>query len=246
MCIRDRSGHFLFEDRLMLNAIVVNKKAINRPIDEHIRSSAWIKLIQRKGFSLFHCFTNTQAEKDNNDFHQLLVRMTLAHQYFPERYPEVNEGLLLSNLDTWLTPYLSDVKNLEQLKKVDLVEPLKNYFDWNLQTSLGELLPKRLKVPSGSNVSISYQLNGPAKLSVRMQEVYGLSSTPELCEGNIPLLMDLLSPARRSLQLTQDLKGFWKGSYQAIQKEMKGRYPRHFWPDNPESAKATSKTIAKM
>ena len=115
-----------------------------------------------------------------------------------------------------------------------------------MQTSLDALLPKRLKVPSGSKISISYQLNGPAKLSVRMQEVYSLSSTPVLCKGKIPLLMDLLSPARRSLQLTQDLEGFWKGSYHEIQKEMKGRYPRHFWPSNPESATATSKTKKKM
>jgi len=79
-----------------------------------------------------------------------------------------------------------------------------------------------------------------------MQEVYGLSSSPELCNGKLALLMDLLSPAHRSLQLTQDLAGFWNGSYRAIQKEMKGRYPKHFWPDKPESANATTKTKAKM
>ena len=172
--------------------------------------------------------------------------MTLAHQHFPERYPELSETVLLKTLETWLSPFLSEVKNLDQLKRVDLIEPLKNCLDWNLQTALDSLLPKRLLVPSGSNIAISYQLNGPAKLSVRMQEVYGLSSTPQLCQGKVSLLIDLLSPARRSLQLTQDLEGFWKGSYQAIQKEMKGRYPRHFWPDNPQEAKATSKTKAKM
>ena len=79
-----------------------------------------------------------------------------------------------------------------------------------------------------------------------MQEVYGLSSSPQIAGGNVSLLMDLLSPARRSLQLTQDLAGFWQGSYKAIQKEMKGRYPKHFWPDDPAHAKATNKTKAKM
>ena len=153
---------------------------------------------------------------------------------------------MLPTLSTWLAPFLSDVHNLNQLKKVDLIEPLKNCFDWNAQTRLDVLLPKRLKVPSGSNVAISYQLDGPAKLSVRMQEVYGLAETPQLAQGKVPLLMDLLSPARRSLQLTQDLARFWKGSYQAIQKEMKGRYPKHFWPDDPAQSKATSKTKAKM
>lgn len=242
----EKSGRFTYENRLMLNAIVVHKKTINTAVDEEIRTSAWIDLIKKKGFSLFHCFTNNLAERDTNEFSQLLTRMTLAHQNFPDEYPVISETFLLATLETWLAPFLSEVKNLEQLKRVDLLEPLKNCFDWNLQTALDSLLPKRIRVPSGSNVSINYQLGGPAKLSVRMQEVYGLSATPELCKGKIPLLMDLLSPARRSLQLTQDLEGFWKGSYQAIQKEMKGRYPRHFWPDNPNEAKATSKTKAKM
>jgi ATP-dependent helicase HrpB len=230
----------------MLNAIVVNRKTINTAIDQEIRTTAWINLIQRNGFGLFLCFTNNVAERDRNEFSQLLTRMTLAHQHFPKEYPEISETVLLTSLETWLSPFLSEVKNLDQLKRVNLVEPLKNCFNWKLQTALDLLLPKRVSVPSGSNIPISYQLVGPAKLSVRMQEVYGLSSTPQLCKGKVLLLIDLLSPARRSLQLTQDLEGFWKGSYQSIQKEMKGRYPRHFWPDNPEKAKATSKTKAKM
>jgi ATP-dependent helicase HrpB len=242
----EKNGRFSYEDRLMLNAIVVNKKPINTAIDEATRTTAWINLIEKKGFGLFNCFTNNLAEKDNNDFIQLLIRMTLAHKHFREEYPTMNEQYLLTTLDTWLAPFLNNINNLDQLRKVDLIKPLKNCFDWNLQTSLDALLPKRLKVPSGSKISISYQLNGPAKLSVRMQEVYSLSSTPELCKGKIPLLMDLLSPAHRSLQLTQNLEGFWKGSYHEIQKEMKGRYPRHFWPSNPESATATSKTKNKM
>jgi len=242
----EKSGRFIYENRLMLNAIVVTKKTIHTAIDESIRTSAWIDLIQRKGFGLFNCYTNNLAERDNNEFNQLLIRMSLAHQHFVDEYPKVSEPVLLATLESWLAPYLGEVKNLEQLKRVDLIDPLRNCFDWNLQIALDSLLPKRISVPSGSKIPISYQLNGPAKLSVRMQEVYGLSSSPELCKGKVPLLMDLLSPARRSLQLTQDLHGFWQGSYQAIQKEMKGRYPKHFWPDNPEKAKATSKTKAKM
>ena len=242
----EKTGRFVYEQRQMLSAIVVNKKPINSSVDEAIRSDAWVNLISKKGLTFFDCVTNNLAEKDNNEFAQLLIRMSLSHQHFPNDYPEVSETLLLSTLSTWLAPFLSDVHNLNQLKKVDLIEPLKNCFDWNAQTRLDVLLPKRLKVPSGSNVAISYQLDRPAKLSVRMQEVYGLAETPQLAQGKVPLLMDLLSPARRSLQLTQDLAGFWKGSYQAIQKEMKGRYPKHFWPDDPAQSKATSKTKAKM
>jgi len=214
----DKSGRFVYEDRLMLGAIAVSTKTINSPIDEAVRTSAWVKQIQKKGLGLFNCFSASLDEKDRNEFSQLLTRMALAHQHFPGDYPEISETFLLSTLDKWLAPFLSGVNNLDQLKRVDLVEPLQNCFDWNLQSSLDALLPKRVTVPSGSSIAISYQLDGPAKLSVRMQEVYGLSSSPELCKGKVPLL----------------------------KKEMKGRYPKHFWPDNPSQAKATSKTKAKM
>ena len=230
----------------MLSAIIVGKKPINKPIDQQIRVNAWLGLVRRKGLGLFQGYTNNASDKGTNEFRQLLTRMTLAHQHFPEHYPELSEERLLATLDVWLAPFLGDVNNLDQLIKIDIIEPLKNCFDWKTQTSLNSLLPTRITVPSGSSIAIIYQLDGPAKVSVRMQEVYGLSATPELCNGNISLLMDLLSPARRSLQLTEDLGGFWKGSYRSIQKEMKGRYPKHFWPDNPEQAKATSKTKAKM
>ena len=243
---QEKDGRFIYEDRQMLNAITVSRKPINKPIDETVRTSAWLGLIKRKGLGLFNCYTNNLAEKDKNDFAQLLTRMSLAYRYFPGEFPQLSEHALLESLDQWLAPYLNGVKNIDQLKKVDLVEPLKNFFDWNQQTALDDLLPKRLKVPTGSNIAISYQAEGPAKLSVRMQEVFGLSSTPLLCRGKVPLLMDLLSPAHRSLQLTQDLEGFWKGSYAEIQKEMKGRYPKHFWPDNPESSIATTRTKKKM
>ena len=242
----EKTGRFLYEDRLMLNAITVSKKTIHASIDEAVRTSAWISLIQKRGLCLFDAYTNNLTEKNSNDVIQLLTRMTLAHRHFPSDFTLIDEPFLLSTLDAWLAPFLTEVKSLGQLKKVNIIEPLKNCFSWHEQTELDAILPSRLKVPSGSNIAIAYQLDGPAKLSVRMQEVYGLSATPVLGKGKVVLLMDLLSPARRSLQLTQDLEGFWLGSYRAVQKEMKGRYPRHFWPDNPESAKATSKTKKKM
>lgn len=242
----EKTGRFLYEDRLMVNAIIVNRKPIATGIDDAVRTTAWINLIKKKGFSLFNAYTNNLAEKDRNAFIQLLTRMALAHQYFPKNYPKMHESHLLDSLEAWLAPFLVKIKNLDQLKKVDLIEPLKSCFDWSAQTELEVLFPQRLKVPSGSSIPITYQLNGPAKLSVRMQEVYGLSSSPILGKGKVALLMDLLSPARRSLQLTQDLEGFWTGSYYAIQKEMKGKYPRHFWPNNPETAVATNKTKKKM
>ncbi|WP_353411110.1 ATP-dependent helicase HrpB [Arenicella sp. 4NH20-0111] len=242
----ERNGRFVYEDRSMLGALVVRQKPINAPIDVDVRTTAWTSFIKKRGFAVFSMVTNNASVKSKNAFSQLLIRMTLAHRHYPNDYPEISEQSLLARVDSWLAPYLSAVNNLEQLKRIDLIEPLKNCFDWNLQESLNTLLPSSLKVPSGSTVAVSYQLDGPATLSVRMQEVFGMSATPELCNGKIDLLMDLLSPARRSLQLTQDLNRFWSGSYKEIQKEMKGRYPKHYWPDNPAQAKATSKTKARM
>ncbi len=242
----EAQGRFIHEERELLSAIIVESKPVNKPIDDHIRTSAWLVLIQKRGFSIFDAYSNNVSGRDNNAFIQLLIRMSLAHELFPDQYPAIGESSLLTSLNIWLAPFLNGIKNLQQLKKLDLLKPLKNVFDWQRQTAMKEILPEKITVPSGAVIPITYQLQGPAKLSVRMQQVYGLSTTPQLAKGKLPLLMDLLSPAHRSLQLTQDLSGFWQGSYKDIQKEMKGRYPRHFWPDNPESAKATDKIKRKM
>lgn len=242
----EKDGRFLYEDRSMLGAIVASAKPIGDAIDEEVRAEAWLRQIRKHGLALFSCYTTKLVARDNSEVAQLLTRMMLAHRHEPDTFPTISEQQLVATAEQWLAPYLRGVKNLDQLRKFDLYEPLQNCFDWPTQTALNTLLPKRLSVPSGSSIRIVYQLDGPAKLSVRMQEVYGLAATPPLCNGRIPLLMDLLSPAHRSLQLTEDLAGFWRGSYHAIKKEMKGRYPKHYWPDQPELATATSKTKAKM
>ncbi len=238
----EKTGHFIHENRTMLGKISVKVGNNDKGVDQNLRTRAWLNLLKKYGFDLF--FEHKEAE-------QLLVRMALAGQYFPEKF-NFNKGLVISqpNLietsDIWLAPFLTEIKKLEQLKKFNYYDALKNCFDWNKQNELDELLPIRLKVPSGSNIRIHYQLDGPAKLSVRMQEVFGLATTPALAQGKLPLLMELLSPAKRPLQLTQDLATFWHGSYKEIQKEMKGRYPKHFWPDDPSTAQATNKVKSKM
>jgi ATP-dependent helicase HrpB len=123
---------------------------------------------------------------------------------------------------------------------------MKSRLDWTQQNLLEQILPSHIKVPSGSNIPLTYAADGSVTLAVRMQEVYGLADTPTLAQGKVKVTMELLSPAHRPLQKTQDLAGFWAGSYKQVQKEMKGRYPRHFWPDDPASATATSKTKKKM
>jgi len=232
----EKSGRFIHQEELKLGAITVASQPSKQPLDKAERTKAWLNLFNKKGFSLF----NEQSESE-----QLLIRMSLASKLLPQSFPVISRDELTTN-NQWLAPFLDEIKNVEQLKKLNYSEALKNCFDWHQQSLLNELLPLRLTVPSGSNVRITYQLDGPAKLSVRMQEVYGMTSTPLLAQGKLPLLMELLSPARRPLQLTQDLENFWQTSYKEVQKEMKGRYPKHFWPDNPALSQATNKVKSKM
>lgn len=233
----EKTGRFIHQDEVKLGAITVTSQPSKHPLDKSERAKAWLTLFQKQGFELFN---------EQSDSEQLLIRMCLASNLVPEQFPVITKQSLIDDAQLWLGAFLEDIKTLEQLKKFNYFNALQSCFNWQQQNALNDLFPLRVSVPSGSNIRIEYQLDGPAKLSVRMQEVYGMTSTPILAQGKLPLLMELLSPARRPLQLTQDLAGFWQTSYREVQKEMKGRYPKHFWPDNPATSAATSKVKSKM
>ena len=233
----EKTGRFIHQDEVKLGAITVTSQPSKHPLDKSERAKAWLALFQKQGFELFN---------EQSDSEQLLIRMCLASNLMPEQFPVITKQSLIDDVQLWLGAFLEDIKTLEQLKKFNYFNALQSCFNWQQQNALNDLFPLRVSVPSGSNIRIEYQLDGPAKLSVRMQEVYGMISTPILAQGKLPLLMELLSPARRPLQLTQDLAGFWQTSYREVQKEMKGRYPKHFWPDNPATSVATSKVKSKM
>ena len=233
----EKAARFIHQDEVKLGAITLTSQPSKHKLDKSERAKAWLNLFTKHGFALFN---------EQPDAQQLLIRMSLASKLLPDKFPQINEQQLIQNAAQWLGVFLEDIKTLTQLKKFNYFEALQNCFDWQQQTTLKALLPLRLKVPSGSNVKIEYQLDGPAKLSVRMQEVYGLTSTPMLASGKLPLLMELQSPGKRSLQLTQDLAHFWVSSYRDVQKEMKGRYPKHFWPDDPANSVATNRVKSKM
>ncbi len=156
-------------------------------------------------------------------------------------WPDVSDENLLATLETWLAAYLDHVRNLKQLVGLDLSAILRNLLSWDLQQKLEQLAPVRLQVPSGSLIRINYQETPPV-LAVRLQEMFGCTQTPQIANGQITLKLQLLSPARRPIQVTQDLTGFWTGSYREVQKEMKGRYPKHHWPDDPLAARPSART----
>ena len=123
---------------------------------------------------------------------------------------------------------------------------LLNQLDWQQQQLVDKLAPERITVPSGSTIRIDYNDVNTPILAVRLQEVFGLHETPTILDGHVKLMMHLLSPAHRPMQVTQDLNSFWQTTYHQVKKELRGKYKRHFWPDDPLSAPATSKTKKQM
>jgi ATP-dependent helicase HrpB len=153
---------------------------------------------------------------------------------------------LLANLDGWLEPYLNGISSVKGLAKVDLAAALLAYIGWPLNQEIEQWLPTHYQVPTGSKKKIRYQQGQEPVLSVRMQEVFGEQASPEIAQGRKRLVLELLSPAQRPLQVTRDLASFWAGAYKEVQKEMKGRYPKHVWPDNPATHVATTKTKRQL
>ncbi|HIJ80507.1 MAG TPA: ATP-dependent helicase HrpB [Desulfuromonadales bacterium] len=178
----------------------------------------------------------------SSDVRQLQGRMLLVRSAFPEEeWPDVSDAALTYSLDEWLAPRLNRANSAGKLARLDICALLKESLDYRRQQQLERLAPTHLQVPSGSRVRLDYSADEPV-LAVKLQELFGLAETPTLCGGRIPVLLHLLSPAGRPLQVTRDLKGFWDGAYQQVKKEMKGRYPRHPWPDDPWTAAATRRT----
>ena len=158
---------------------------------------------------------------------------------FPERdWPDVSDGTLIETLEKWLAPHLDRVTSAKKLAQLDIAAILRANLDYRQQRELDDLAPTHLTVPSGSRIRIDYAAEVPV-LAVKLQELFGLAAGPMVCSGRVSLQLHLLSPAGRPLQVTQDLRGFWDGSYQQVKKEMKGRYPKHPWPDDPWSALPT-------
>jgi ATP-dependent helicase HrpB len=173
---------------------------------------------------------------------ELQARMESMRLWQPEAdWPEVSDSYLLETLDQWLPPYLTGMRSAEQLKKLDLFAILAARLDWQQQSRLDREAPTHLTVPSGSKVRLRYTPGEPPVLAVRLQEMFGLADTPKICHNTVPVLLHLLSPAQRPMQITQDLRGFWEGAYHAVKKELRGRYPKHHWPDDPWQAQPTSR-----
>jgi len=157
-----------------------------------------------------------------------------------EPWPAVGNSDLLASVEQWLGPWLNGITRRDHLARIDVLATLLGLLNWNQRARLDELAPTHLPVPSGSRIPIDYS-SDPPTLSVRLQEVFGLAETPRVGGGRVKVLMQLLSPARRPVQTTQDLESFWSRGYHDVKKDLKGRYPKHYWPDDPLQAEATAR-----
>ena len=153
-------------------------------------------------------------------------------------FPEMTDEKLVENLNEWLGPWLDGMTRLEHLKKLDMNEALLGMLTWGDRKKIDKLAPTHIEVPSRSRIAIDYTGPRPT-LSVRLQEMFGLAKTPAVADNRVPLVVHLLSPAGRPVQVTVDLAGFWASSYELVRKEMKGRYPKHYWPEDPMQAEPT-------
>jgi ATP-dependent helicase HrpB len=156
-----------------------------------------------------------------------------------DEWPDLSDAALAATAADWLAPALAGKTALGELASDDLAHALQGLLPWTLRRRLDGEAPTHFTAPSGSSVPIDYEAQEGPKLAIRVQELFGLDRHPSIAAGRVPLVVELLSPAHRPVQVTRDLPGFWRGSYAAVKAEMKGRYPRHPWPDNPLSAVAT-------
>jgi ATP-dependent helicase HrpB len=154
-------------------------------------------------------------------------------------WPDLSDACLAATLEEWLAPYLAGITRRDHLGRLDLATILRSALDHQQLAALERLAPTHLTVPSGSRIPVSYAGDTPT-LAVRLQEMFGLASTPVL-GGRVPVTIELLSPAGRPVQVTRDLASFWARGYSEVRKELKGRYPKHYWPDDPLAATATAR-----
>lgn len=219
--------------RQQIGQLVVKVQPLAKPSEEELHR-AMLNGIRERGLSVLNWTPQAQ---------QLRIRLACAAKWLPEQeWSEMSDEALLRDLEDWLLPEMNGVHSLRALKNIDLTRAIQNWLGWSQRQRLDTVLPTHYTVPTGSQITIRYDEDNPPALAVRMQEMFGEAQTPVIAEGRVPLVLELLSPAQRPLQVTRDLTAFWNGAYREVQKEMKGRYPKHVWPDSPADALPTRRT----
>jgi ATP-dependent helicase HrpB len=224
----DASSSIVSRRRERLGAIVLRDVGLDDPDPEQIRR-ALLDAIKRRGIASLPWSDAARRVRERLAF--------LHHQ--DDTWPDVSDDALCASLDDWLGPSLTDVRRLSALERVDLTAALTARLDWRQRQAFDELAPTHIEVPTGSRIPVDYTDATAPVLAVRIQEVFGLMESPRVLSGRVPVTMHLLSPAHRPVQVTRDLAGFWRTSYFDVRKDLRGRYPRHEWPEDPIAARPT-------
>lgn len=228
----EREGRVIAEEIVALGALVLNTRPVKATKEEQIAGAlAGVRTIgiERLAWS--------------KEAQQLIGRVHHCAVFRPQDgWPDLNPVALSKRLEEWLTPYLEGITTQTALERFNPFTAIKSLIPWELQRQLERLVPERIEVPSGSCIRIDYRGEGAPVLAVKLQELFGWKQGPKLLDGRLPLLIHLLSPAGRPLAMTQDLENFWNNVYPEVRKEMRGRYPKHPWPDDPWNTPATART----
>lgn len=226
---REPSGRRVLRRVRRLGAIVIDDRVVGAPDQAEI-TEALRTQVRSDGLDAVKWGERSAA---------LRARLAFLHNLDPS-WPDVSDSALRHCAETWLWPLLDDVQGLEEINDAALEQALRTLIPWDRQRALDDLAPSRLTTPLGS-AAIDYAAEGGPRVEIRVQELFGVTRHPTVGGGRVPLTLSLLSPARRPIQVTADLPGFWKGSWSAVRAEMRGRYPRHPWPENPAEAEATTR-----
>ena len=219
------------EYRTGFGALVFKREPIAKPSNDDL-AGAWADAVTAEGLALLAFDQRIDAWRS---------RVALMRSLFGEEWPDLSDGTLLATTDQWLAPHLVRVRRRRDLAKVDVGQILRARLDWQAGRRLDDLAPTHLTVPSGNSVPIDYTDPEAPTVSVRLQEMFGLTATPTIAQGRVALVIHLLSPAQRPVQITRDLASFWSETYPQVKAELMGRYPKHHWPTDPMSATPTAR-----
>ncbi len=225
-----RDGAVLARRRRRFGALLLEDKPLRTP-DAGAVKAAMVDGVRQLGL---------KALPWSDDLARWRERVAFMRTH-DESWPDLSDAALLASLEEWLGSFLDGASRRDHLARIDLAAALKALVRWDRQRDLDRLVPTHVEVPSGSRVTVDYTNPAEPTLSVRLQEMFGLSDTPRIAGGKVALTVHLLSPARRPVQVTRDLASFWATGYKSVKAELKGRYPRHYWPDDPLIAEPTAR-----
>lgn len=231
----EREGVLRAERQVKVGALTLSRAPLADLSDE-ARIQALVNYVRRKGLELLPWTPELRQWQARVELLRLLDEESGKHS----EWPDLRDEALLQSLEAWLGPYVGKVTRLSHFAQLDLAGIIRSLLPWPLPQQLDVQAPQTVSVPSGSNIRIDYSERPPV-LAVRLQELFGQADTPRIANGRQVLKLHLLSPARRPVQVTQDLANFWKSTYSEVKKDLKGRYPKHFWPDDPLVAQATAR-----